>query len=74
MTIRDIIGGDSILLASEIYVKFKNILFYFLFNSIMVLDKGSIIEFDTPKSLLNNKNSYFYSIALSSGSIIEELK
>jgi len=37
----------------------------------MVLDKGSIIEFDTPKNLLNNKDSYFYSIALSSGSLAE---
>ena len=37
----------------------------------MVLDKGSIIEFDTPRNLLNNKDSYFYSIAISSGSIVE---
>lgn len=33
----------------------------------MVLDAGKIIEFDTPKNLLSNKNSVFYSMAASSG-------
>ena len=33
----------------------------------MVLSKGSIIEFDSPKSLLANKNSSFYAMAVDSG-------
>ncbi len=32
------------------------------YDKILVLDNGSIIEYDTPQNLLNNKNSEFYSL------------
>lgn len=43
---------------------FNNIFFS---KRIMVLDKGKIIEFDTPDKLLLNKNGIFYSMARSAG-------
>ena len=46
--------------------KFK-ILLLFIFLSILVLDKGRIIEFDSPNNLLQNENSVFFSMALSAG-------
>ena len=33
----------------------------------MVLDKGRIIEFDSPSNLLLNENSVFFSMAVSAG-------
>jgi ABC-type multidrug transport system fused ATPase/permease subunit len=33
----------------------------------MVLDKGKIVEFDTPKQLVSNRNSIFYSMAVDAG-------
>jgi ABC-type multidrug transport system fused ATPase/permease subunit len=37
-----------------------------VFKRVMVLDKGEIVEFDSPTNLLKNKNSRFYSLAKSS--------
>lgn len=36
-------------------------------DKILVLDKGVLIEFDSPKNLLNNTNSRFYSMAKQAG-------
>lgn len=36
------------------------------YDRILVLDKGKVIEFDTPKSLLSNASSMFYSLVNSS--------
>ena len=33
----------------------------------MVLDKGRVVEFDTPNALLSNSGSYFYAMAKSAG-------
>ena len=45
------------------------ILYFFKYYRILVLDKGSVVEFDTPKELLSNKNGLFYSMVKSSGLI-----
>ncbi len=36
-------------------------------DRIMVLDKGRIVEFDTPKNLLANDNSIFFGMAKAAG-------
>uniref|UniRef100_A0A914DEW8 ABC transporter domain-containing protein n=1 Tax=Acrobeloides nanus TaxID=290746 RepID=A0A914DEW8_9BILA len=36
-------------------------------DRLMVLDTGNVREFDSPKSLLENHNSLFYSMALDAG-------
>ena len=39
----------------------------FSFFRILVLDKGKVKEFDSPKNLLNNKTSVFYGMAKDAG-------
>ncbi|QRG38744.1 hypothetical protein FDK38_003162 [Candidozyma auris] len=41
-------------------------------DRIVVLEQGEVAEFDSPKKLLNNKNSLFYSLALQGGIVNEE--
>ena len=36
-------------------------------NRVMVLDQGQILEFDTPETLMKNKDSQFYSMAKNAG-------
>jgi len=38
-------------------------------DRIMVLDKGQIVEFDSPERLLSDRNSLFYSMAKATGLI-----
>jgi ATP-binding cassette subfamily C (CFTR/MRP) protein 1 len=44
-----------------------NVGFYSLLYSILVLEKGKIIEFDSPKQLLKDTTSQFYSLAKEAG-------
>lgn len=37
------------------------------YDRILVLDEGSIVEFDSPKALLSNKNGAFFGLAQESG-------
>jgi ABC-type multidrug transport system fused ATPase/permease subunit len=42
---------------------------FFFYERIMVLDNGSIVEFDQPRKLLTNKEGFFYSLVNKSGLI-----
>ncbi|KAJ8313002.1 hypothetical protein KUTeg_010375, partial [Tegillarca granosa] len=42
------------------------------YDRVMVLDKGKLIEFDSPATLLNDKRSTFYSMAKDAGLVSEE--
>lgn len=39
------------------------------YDKVLILDKGRLIEFDTPSNLCKNKNSFFYSMARQAGII-----
>lgn len=41
------------------------------YDRIILMDKGSVIEFDSPVNLLNNKNSLFYVLAKEDGINVE---
>jgi ABC-type multidrug transport system fused ATPase/permease subunit len=38
---------------------------------VMVLSNGNIIEFDTPKALLSNRKSEFFSMVKDAGLVVE---
>jgi ATP-binding cassette subfamily C (CFTR/MRP) protein 1 len=39
-------------------------------DRILVLDRGNVAEFDTPKELLGRKSSRFYSLAKEAGLVL----
>jgi ATP-binding cassette subfamily C (CFTR/MRP) protein 1 len=39
------------------------------YDRILVLDEGSVVEFDSPKTLLSNRNGAFFGLAQESGLI-----
>ena len=42
------------------------------YDKILVLDKGHLVEFDTPDNLLSNEDSMFFAMAKDAGVIPEE--
>ena len=55
-TVRQAFRGKTVLTIAH---RLNTIIDY---DKIMVLDNGSIAEFDSPDNLLNDKNSIFYSM------------
>jgi len=39
------------------------------YDRVLVMDKGMVVEFDSPKSLMDNKESIFYAMAKDSNLI-----
>ena len=39
----------------------------FIFDRVIVLDRGVLVEYDTPEALLQNKASIFHSMAKDAG-------
>ena len=50
------------------FFQFEIYLYFSLYNNrIIVLDKGRIVEFDTPEKLLENRSSVFFSMVKDAG-------
>ncbi len=55
-SLHDLIKDSTILTIAH---RIKTIISY---DKILVLDNGKTVEFDSPKNLLNDKNSLFYKL------------
>ncbi len=55
-SLHDLLKDSTIITIAH---RIKTILSY---DKILVLENGKILEFDTPKNLLDDKNSFFYKL------------